>query len=116
MIKSNELRIGNFVKTNTDTIVPIRGGGINAIELGQLVVYPIDLNEDWLLKFGFSNPKHSKSDYANHYMMNGLTFGCWEGKDVRFTGILDGKKLSFVHELQNLYFCLCGQELEIVNS
>lgn len=136
MIKANELRIGNLVYEpgedfneggrfldGTKEIVTIESilefevniDVSNCEIVGSLKtddIEPILLSEEWLQKFGFKNPKHSEDDTSNHYMMNGLSFGCWNGgKDVRFTGILDGKKLKYVHELQNLYFCLTGVEL-----
>lgn len=53
MINVNELRIGNLVVTDIGSTVPIRGGGINAIEQGQLKVYPIPLTPEILEKCGF---------------------------------------------------------------
>lgn len=83
------------------------------------LIQPIPLTEEWLVKFGFEKP-------AETWYLNG--FGVWQtlcgNKDgtefigffyeLRDRGIVD-KHIEHVHQLQNLYFALTGEELTIKN-
>ena len=88
-------------------------------------VKPIPITEEWLLKFGFR--KHKKgfsigiADYG--YVINFLdwrndwTFGIeyYDPMDDKMIGEVfnfNGLGLQFVHQLQNLYFTLTGEELK----
>ena len=68
---------------------------------------PIPLSEEWLLKFGFKQ-------WGDKY-----TFGL-KGINIhhRQRGFVLRKSvpvIQYVHQLQNLYRCLCGKELEILH-
>jgi hypothetical protein len=71
---------------------------------------PIPLTEEWLLKFGFE--KHGEwyikrslyhEDISISLKHQKTTFGSNEEYEI--------KNIEFVHSLQNLYWCLCGEEL-----
>jgi hypothetical protein len=121
-MKTNELRIGNWYnefgipKQITPDIIyamyKIEKSGKVAID-----VSPIPLTEEWLVKFGFENSKAKSAKkwifYAsfNHHYNSGLM-------KVHLTGgsvIISGKRIfcKHVHQLQNLYFALTGEELEV---
>lgn len=75
----------------------------------------IHLTEEWLLKFGFEK----KADYQFFNMQLVLEFWKILNKkiDVRFR-INENEsiiicEIQYVHQLQNLYFALCGEELEL---
>lgn len=105
---ASELRIGNkFYLPNGDV------GTISYHEIRLMVVAldkpnykPIPLTEEWLLKLGFV--KHGK--YGYFYIdffvvdldMNGQFYMC--DIDIHIV-------LKHVHQLQNLYFALTGEEL-----
>jgi len=60
MIKINDLRIGNYTKIFNRTgkgkrILVITVKGLFQIESGALNVFPIDLVDAWLPRFGFSH-------------------------------------------------------------
>ena len=89
---------------------------------------PIPLTEDWLVRFGF---RQSKGKYgANFHIMedNGyivmFTVEHWTDceDDSKWKnhwhvgGLLKGNKLQYVHQLQNLYFALTGEELQLKES
>jgi len=110
---ASELRIGNWVHsglTDTDFIVDaydIRN--ISAV-FDDGKTQPIPLTKEWLLKFGLK------------YLQN----ACWELGSMRIYNLSDettsrfritlaGHELviiNYVHQLQNLYFALTGEELK----
>jgi hypothetical protein len=79
---------------------------------------PIEINEDWLMKFGFEKiidneftlryelKKDPRFDYffPKH---NLKTFG------LRFQGCTFFDVVKYVHQLQNFYFALTGRELTV---
>ena len=133
-MKANELRIGNYVSARTikyhkDGICSISGLNHKGIYVkygrGHIIpinIEPIPLTEEWLLKFGFTKG----------YTKWGYNIPDWMFDITAFIGIgLNGNKqwfnlycvngetkqifqsIYYVHQLQNLYFALTGQELEI---
>lgn len=115
MIDPKELKIGNCVNIN----------GINTtIEWGILfdfdegnwyvdnihisLVKPIPLTEEWLIKFEFK--KYEFDNKSNQYRLKDRLIVI---RDKSFCDYGTSVKLHHVHQLQNLYFSLCGKELEI---
>jgi hypothetical protein len=67
------------------------------------MIKPIPLTEEWLLKFGFK--KENNFTWGNLKMelkQKEDGFSIWLGADLY---------LEHVHQLQNLYFALIGEEL-----
>ena len=128
MIDIKELRIGNLVSYDgrvfeIDTIAK-EFPTLNTIEFGIGVVdwmniNPIPLTEEWLIKFGFE--KDDVFDEFFTYLpihdlcMDKLSFRVDEGficyESIKYRTLL--KHIQYVHSLQNLYFALTNQELEI---
>ena len=118
MIKANELRIGNLVSfSNQNWIVAniyphfvegvIKSKCKTILECKDIV--PIPLTEKWLLKLGFFK-------YNNTFILKEPSSNCtifqfsiWENMTYN-TGELQ-PKIDYVHQLQNLYFALCSEEL-----
>lgn len=118
-MKANELRIGNYVSVN-DLIV-----SVNRIEVGKfwathndllffqgIDTKPIPLTEEWLLKLGFEK---KLIQYNNFYCrckwtieVNADEYSVYNQYDRYLNTI------KYVHQLQNLYFDLTGEELTIV--
>lgn len=85
---------------------------------------PIPISEDWLHKFGFI--KHSKFDVysqldvhiGNKYyqlsVQNQISFT--DDWSVLLDGYLPAIQIQYIHQLQNLYFTLTGEELRIKNG
>jgi hypothetical protein len=98
-MKANELRLNNYVYDNEsqDVIQIERGEHIEYISLYD----PIPLTEEWLLKFGLMSIK--------------TELGLWNNGDAIYFnyGLEKSIQLKYVHQLQNLYFALTGEELEI---
>lgn len=125
-MKAQELRIGNYlqgeqlniprIQIGSDGICQITGYGIHLIEEGNsLGLKPILLTEEWLLDFGFGESKIDDS---------GIFSPCFKmmvQKDYVYGGFMFrytiGEKsagyapIKYVHQLQNLYFALTGEDL-----
>src|SRR5690606_37877190 len=75
-------------------------------------IQPIPLTDEWLLKFGFF--KRGKCWYLNDNS-HPFTSNCSTDIDGFFIWIGGFKiYIKHVHRLQNLYFVLCGEELELI--
>lgn len=124
MIKANELRIGSLVydtdKDITREIIEIDrthvyffGGGACRFEL----LPPIPITEELLIKLGFKE-KHQQFE-LNGFQIDGIvvhfSFDKWRSDyDVEscdFTEI--PVEIKYVHQLQNLYHALTGEELTL---
>lgn len=109
-MKANELRIGNYIYSFGD-ILKIDLNDICNVECSTDDVFePIPLTEEWLLKFGFEkiNNEYWYMYYAfciNEY------FDVFGIKVTKSWQNIYGIKIRYVHQLQNLYFALTGQEL-----
>jgi len=119
---ANELRIGNWVMDDDESyeifqVASIEKGeeeteGMYFINGGWIDdVLPIPLTEEWLLKFGFEkdDPFFTNMD---SYSFNGLTMEFYK-KECQFHYQGADIEFKYVHQLQNLYFALTGEELEI---
>ena len=139
-MNSNELRIGNLVYIpKTDQIAEISliaqefeknafiGVNKDVIGIGGLLlkdIEPIPLTEEWLLKFGFYKFRKNK------FRIKITTFAILEidieREDKLKCFIVKSdffrderivfRIIKYVHQLQNLYFALIGEELEIKNN
>lgn len=111
MIKANELRIGNWVNFSGDPMI---------IRLGEQLDYytdyyePIPLTPEILEAAGFDGRKD-----VRYFKSIGDTVLTIYYEDQKFWiqdfdwFKLDLPSMEYVHQLQNLYFALTGNELEI---
>jgi hypothetical protein len=125
-INFKELRLDNYICINNN-LHPCR---VKEITMSSVVVEsikenyseptinsmnPIPLTEEWLIKFGFEK----KIDcYKNiNYNFNGYfaSFDCdnpmWFGEDGCCEQVTIKDNIKYVHQLQNLYFAVTGEEL-----
>ena len=112
MIAPQELRLGNKILSN-GIVVTVDNQTFWDIEKYPDQYEPIELTEDWLLKFGFKPAEFHDFLYKNIFIIN------YGGKYYR--AYLDGKtridvELKYVHQLQNLIHSICGEELKIKES
>ena len=119
---ANELRIGNIIKgigVNIEWVVEgFEGDCIYSDDGWRYLSYfePIPLTEDWLLRFGFL--RDTKYDFE--LKVNGVLFyGMCDNSQPINTGICilnlpeSNINIKHVHQLQNLYFALTGEELTL---
>ena len=111
-MKASELRIGNIVKHGI-----IESIGSLLIQVSDTiyeseVIEPIPLTEEWLLKFNLNKPtnhhpyhfKKSMVEFLHSEYQNELK--CFYNNVPMFS-----LPCAYVHQLQNLYFALTGEEL-----
>lgn len=111
-MKANELRIGNWViDEHLDGIGNAGFWRLQQVETRLTEDYePIPLTEEILLKCGFEYNKHydsyvKETDRASEFIIR--------AKDFVMCDIDLIVKLKHLHQLQNLYFALTGEELNI---
>lgn len=98
-MEAKELMIGNYVKDPYGKIIKLV-----SVEKDASMLRPIPLTEDWLLEFGFN-----VKGRMNNYQVYSTSNDKW-CIDNGITVI--GIEFEFVHQLQNLYFALTGEELK----
>ena len=129
-----ELRIGNWVNLadkgdyqidnghEIDTIADWFDLDKNELDEDQYAT-PIVLTEKWLINFGFTQ----QGTIFNKLHKNGLiaisirdkSVGCYNCKDnyMRGSGLNMGTvRVKYVHQLQNLYYPITGEELELTEN
>jgi len=122
-MKATELRIGNLA---IDTTEGFAGRKNRTIEVSHEVIYsiacgndywkPVPLTEEWLERFGFEQMKLYTGD--NCFVKEKFCVLCdgqLKNYDLRLTFDSDQTirvELDYVHQLQNLYFALTGEELQ----
>ena len=71
-------------------------------------IKPIQLTEEWLLKFGF------EKDNELNFVKFSFKVHFWSNYNSYMYGWIGGNiEIKYVHQLQNIYFALTGQELTI---
>jgi hypothetical protein len=111
-MKNTELRIGNIVKRN-GLIVTVDEQTFWDMKNNPDQYKPVPLTEEWLLRLGFEK----KQPNYTWYRKNRVTINVFN--DVAFRLNTNGycvyKPFKHVHQLQNLYFALTGEELTTKN-
>jgi hypothetical protein len=130
-MKATELRIGNLAydKVSKELLIVCglncdSDGKNSKIEFSVLdrskyplpdgwSAEPIPLNEQWLLNFGFE-----KNIYTELFKKNGHQIDLSVIKCLFYlTETADWyKEIEYVHQLQNLYHALTGEELTLKNT
>jgi len=110
-MKASELRIGNWV----DLVGSNSSFQIDTIYDNELSgIEPIPLTEEWLERFGFELPAHTWIGNKFHLTEYGEgskhpNGGIWVVAMNKNNAIIS--EIKYVHQLQNLYHALTGEEL-----
>lgn len=129
MIETKELKTGNIValeypdgleycevKTIGISSVGLLNGLGDFNNFGIESIKPISLNNNWLLRFGFE-----LDEKTNEYKISGINEPCYftVGGDFVLKALIsiidDYEGCYYVHQLQNLYHELTGEELILKN-
>lgn len=122
MIAAHELRIGNWVlarpeiagiETESEELVNIQVAFVSKNMAHEEWLYPIPLTPEILEKCGFE--KHHSNYYVDALMLkpNGNVWEVWLYPAPSPQSAYNATNIRFIHELQNLYFALTGEELEV---
>ena len=128
-MKAKDLRIGNYIDYKTEreiVTMQISYEYIRLIHNGNKNFKPIELTEEWLLKFGFEKSDNefytetfkgdNKSDYYFCIRINDNLCDlviCERVDEINNYDLIVPKYIQHVHQLQNLYFALTGEELTL---
>ena len=125
MINEKELRIGNLVMFRKDKIVEVSNLGnlfetietVNGLRYGSDDINeynPIALTAEWLEKFGFEKlTDKNKGWKQTSFSLNNGRFIVNFDDGLLTVNFLIGSEYKYVHQLQNLYFALTNEELNI---
>ena len=116
-MKANELRIGNLVKKGDEMFMA------DFLTIRMAINYePIPLTEEWLIKFGFERNDNTKLSDSFYWIMVGRSeLHINPDNGVlwihRNENIFNNPCLvKHVHQIQNLYFALTGEELILTDA
>lgn len=128
-MKANELRIGNYVYDVNEKVSRVEQIGREDISRHPTLssksgflytsdILPIPLTEEWLLRFGFvqgflSDPQ--EFNVLSAYKNGKFDILKFKDEEVFFYVDHSGNRtcIKSLHQLQNLYFALNADELEI---
>jgi hypothetical protein len=133
MIQANELRIGNWVLdyygrprqvAYVGEVVGLHNGmgGTDRYQKNPIISYdlekdlhPIPLSPEILEKCGWQKDGDEEGEWYTDLSSNGVLFleGDKNGLCEVFLDMDNSIRVRFLHQLQNLFWCLCGKELEI---
>jgi len=119
-MKANELRVNNIVRSITHK----SDVQVNLIDFHEIYSHlgPILLTEEWLLKFGFEWGKFASNTHSFlslNMPIGGSAMPFFYSSDGTVVELLEAeyehtiREIKYVHDLQNLWFTLVGEELEI---
>lgn len=127
-MKANELRIGNLIMCNNELVsisdIGLLGNGFG-INMTHTCEYkylsnedkiePIPLTDEWLIKLGFDKDEvyNCIVIYQNDIISLDLEFSC-NSKTISIGGYSCADEMDnckYIHQLQNLYYALTGNEL-----
>ena len=129
-MKENELRVGVYIeycdevyKVDSECIMRHMG------DEQDDAYKPIPLTEEWLVKFGFTDtnesdngiafffPNNANAHWTNEVMLWSVFHSKFKHPEDEYFCFMMGEKqfpnIEYVHQLQNLYFALTGEELII---
>ncbi len=133
-LQSRELRIGNLVMDNAKVKIVTSGmiSNWDIIKRDYGGYNPIPLTEEWLLRFGFNSNNHEihetyfinislieRYDFENFLTILVMDDCCYVDvteKEIHpdtMSYRVTLKDINHVHQLQNLYFALTGEELKL---
>jgi|SRR5690554_1016277 len=128
-MKATELRLGNLVSSMYEKTARVReihehpswAGGFLVItdenKSAITTLRPISLTPEWLEKLGALKDEHGdvfiEVDSDSDTRLYLSTRGYMQLVKSYHCPMFDYEHIRYVHQLQNLFFCLCGEELHI---
>lgn len=129
-MKSQEVRLGNLVEINSNIgyiwnisrgrcTVQVGMGVYDTEDSREAIkIKPIPLRQEWLEKMGFNRDMSDEGDeltmdlWEEYKLLWSKEGGLWlQCDDVSYNKPLNN--IKYIHQLQNLYFALTGEELKV---
>jgi len=119
-MKRTDFRIGNWVEFKHPNIyyqfTTIQASSFEGYFIEE-TFKPILIDEHWLLNLGFEKQEGEFSDWYEHKVNYNIGFTIPKIKEYHRTGFQHGGNLyphiKFVHQLQNIFHALTGEELKM---
>ena len=127
-MKTSELRVGNYIKLMLNdedfAVVQVTLNDLEAVDNKKGVYEPIPLKEEWLLKRGFFVENFDYSIPISECKVVWLTLIPQDEECTAYSVCVTQtdkdeddqnvflSDISYVHQVQNLYFALTGNELK----
>ena len=118
MIKVQELKIGNRtiqgIVTQIGELITIKDN--NGFDyLHDIELEPIPLTEDVLLKCGFERKDNCNPNFHTYnFNKTSVRFSAYGSREITFNyGLTLVVHIKYLHQLQNIYFALIGEELNV---
>lgn len=119
-MKVEELRIGNLYDNNGEPCIVTPWTIQEVFEAERSWCKPIPLTEEWLIKLGFEhynqlgyNIKNNNFEIDIWFDDNG-TINDIQLSSTNISGAYPNiKNFQYLHQIQNLYFTLTGEELKL---
>ena len=112
-MKIEELRVGNWVMGYHDPFQwSLRHFNLlKQADLDEIVKEPVLITEEILLKCGF---KVVHPEYKDIYAIRNIEYlvGCGDKSGMHWNGY-QLPKTKYLHQLQNAYYAITGEELKI---
>jgi hypothetical protein len=117
-MNANELRIGNHYDHNGEIKTVTPNTILEVWEAKRNWCKAIPITEEWLLRFGFTFgiklQDFVKGKYQFTQLKNNILYGEFSEEGIFYFNTKT--KLQHVHQLQNLYFALTGEELVVSDA
>lgn len=111
-LKPQDLRIGNLFNPSQ----PVQVEAWMLLPESNVVFEPIPLTEEWLEKFGF---EYDQITFQKSLLMISFSSN-WDKSTIWINSFAFGKierhDVIYVHQLQNLFFALTGEELTLTET
>jgi hypothetical protein len=124
-LRASELRVGNITTLGVVSLIDqdvfrVVDSEGDSFKNTWAEIKPIPLTEEWLLNFGFDKVGITLTSIAIAplnlpctFNLPNTPFSFCQGKLILTTGTGDFcVNIEYVHQLQNLYFALTGEELK----
>tara|TARA_R110000764_G_scaffold165420_1_gene252323 strand:+ start:3535 stop:3903 length:369 start_codon:yes stop_codon:yes gene_type:complete len=121
-MEAKELRIGNYVNLICDghehepDAFQWDVEDYEYYETEMINILPIPLTEEWLVEFGFKRTSFGRQFKGFYLEADSRVVSTDVLSSFSFEQIPDKKylRITYVHQLQNLYFALINKELTII--
>jgi hypothetical protein len=124
-LRASELRVGNITTLGVVSLIDqdvfrVVDSEGDSFKNTWAEIKPIPLTEEWLLKLGFKQCGYEMLSWKHETLLpsfdlDGINWADFDEPDYQFLNYKVADeilRIDYVHQLQNLYFVLTGEELK----